>query len=55
MDFANPVRAAALLVVMFCAFFWLGFFAGKSSTHPAAAAPLETPRSERLHFQLAGD
>ncbi len=55
MDVAHPVRTAALLVVMFCAFFWLGFFAGKNSAHQAAAVPLESPRSERLHFQLAGE
>src|SRR5262249_16262415 len=55
MDFAHPVRAPALLVMVFCAFFGLGFFAGKNSIGPVTAAPLDTPQSERLHFQIARD
>jgi len=52
-NFEHPIRAIALLVAMFCAFFWLGFFTGKNSIRTATATPLEAPQSERLHFQIA--
>ena len=40
----QTLAAVGLLVVLFCAFFWLGFHAGKISVpRPGAAAAPETP------------
>jgi hypothetical protein len=48
--------AGLALVVMFCAFFWLGYFAGKvASTQrdPVSGTRPTTPAAERLSWRQA--
>ena len=55
--FGYDILAGALLVALFCAFFWLGYVAGQTSAAQAAAPgsePLPTPSSERLVLRTAG-
>ena len=49
--------AVGVLLVLFCAFFWLGFFAGKGSATQAGAggaAPAPAaPEGERIEWRVA--
>ncbi len=54
--FAGEALAVGLLLVLFCAFFALGFVAGQSSAVKAAALgsdPAPAPAAERLVWRTA--
>jgi hypothetical protein len=58
----QAAAAGAVLLVLFCAFFWLGFYVGKSAARqtPAAAAtetPAEQPAppAERTGYRIASN
>ncbi len=49
----------AAMVLLFSAFFWAGFYLGRTSAPKTAAAPMVTqpaaPASERLQWRIAGN
>ncbi|MBI3694461.1 MAG: hypothetical protein HY238_06440 [Acidobacteria bacterium] len=51
----EAIWITTLLVVMFCFFFWLGFFAGRHTATQVSAAPAapRVPAGDRLSFQTA--
>ena len=51
----ETIGITALLVAMFCFFFWLGFFAGRQTATQASVTPAApaVPVGERLSFHLA--
>ena len=50
----HAAGATALLVALFCAFFWLGFLAGKHSSARRVAYPMPvSPAGERVEWRGA--